>query len=227
MSQPQRGCAFSFRRSHAAFVATALPLFPFCHAYPKRAYETGSGYLDSNLSLRQFVCPHHSPVPDHQTPVVASGFKPIIRPASITDAPIVADFNARLADETEGIRLDPEILRAGVEAVLADPAKGLYWIAEAKGEVIGQLMITLEWSDWRNGYFWWIQSVYVRTDFRGRGVFKALYEFISTEAARRTDVCGLRLYVEQHNARARRTYERLGMRLTGYQLYEADFRLAR
>ena len=159
--------------------------------------------------------------------MAASGFNPSIRPASTTDAPIVADFNARLADETEGIRLDPEILRAGVEAVLADPAKGLYWIAETNGEVVGQLMITLEWSDWRNGYFWWIQSVYVRTDCRGHGIFKALYEFIRTEAARRTDVCGLRLYVEQHNARARRTYERLGMRLTGYQLYEAEFRLSR
>jgi len=150
-----------------------------------------------------------------------------IRPGTPADAPIIANYNALLARETEHLELDPVRLRAGVDAVLSDSTKGSYWVAEAEGEVVGQLMITFEWSDWRNGVFWWIQSVYVRQDWRTRGVFKALYEHVHRLAKAGGDVCGLRLYVEGENQRAKRTYQRLGLRPTCYELYEVDFRIAR
>ena len=151
----------------------------------------------------------------------------LIRPSTPADAPVIAGFNTRLAQETEHLQLDPTRLRAGVDAVLADASKGTYWVAEAGGEVVGQLMITSEWSDWRNGSFWWIQSVYVRADWRLRGVFKALYQHVQQQAKSRNDVCGLRLYVERDNQRARQLYQRLGLRPTTYELYEVDFRIAR
>ena len=151
----------------------------------------------------------------------------LIRPSTPADAPVIAGFNARLAQETEHLQLDPTRLRAGVDAVLADANKGTYWVAEAGGEVVGQLMITFEWSDWRNGSFWWIQSVYVRADWRLRGVFKALYKRVQQQAKSRNDVCGLRLYVERNNQRARQLYQRLGLHPTSYELYEVDFRIAR
>jgi len=151
----------------------------------------------------------------------------LIRPSTPADASVVAEFNALLALETEHLALDRARLRAGVEAVLGDASRGLYWLAMADGEVVGQLMITFEWSDWRNGFFWWIQSVYVRRDWRGRGVFRALYEHIHREAKSRDDVCGLRLYVEQQNQQAQQTYQRLGLRPTTYDCYEVDFRIAR
>ena len=150
-----------------------------------------------------------------------------LRQATPLDAPVIAEFNALLAEETEHLELDRPLLRAGVAAVLADPAKGIYWVAEAEATVVGQLLITLEWSDWRNGYFWWIQSVYVRPDWRGRDVFRSLYEFVRKQAEQRSDVCGLRLYVDADNVRAKQTYARLGLRPTSYQVYELDFRLAR
>ena len=150
-----------------------------------------------------------------------------IRSGSPADAPVITDYNARLARETEQLELDLARLRAGVDAVLADSTKGNYWVAEAGGEVVGQLMITFEWSDWRNGVIWWIQSVYVRQDWRARGVFKALYNHVHRLATSRSDVSGLRLYVEHDNQRAKRTYERLGLRPTSYELYEVDFRIVR
>jgi GNAT superfamily N-acetyltransferase len=150
-----------------------------------------------------------------------------IRQSTPADAPVIAEFNALLARETEHLTLDRNRLGAGVEAVLRDPARGIYWVAEAGGEIVGQLMITFEWSDWRNGFFWWIQSVYVRQDWRARGVFRALYERVHREAKSRADVCGLRLYVERENQLAHRTYERLGLRPTSYDFYEVDFRIAR
>jgi GNAT superfamily N-acetyltransferase len=146
-----------------------------------------------------------------------------IRNARPEDAAVVAEFNARLAAETEGRTLEPAVLAEGVRQAIADPAKALYWLAEVDGRVVGQLMLTLEWSDWRNGWFWWIQSVYVHPDWRGRGVFTQLYRWVETEARRRADVCGLRLYMENDNARARRTYERLGLRGTHYQVFETEF----
>ena len=128
----------------------------------------------------------------------------------------------RLAHETEGLTLDPECIHPGVAALLSDPSKGLYYVAEAAGAVVGQVMITYEWSDWRNGNIWWLQSVYVRKDFRQRGVFRALFNHLTQLALTRRDVCGLRLYMHADNSRARQSYERLGMRRTKYEVFEME-----
>ena len=146
-----------------------------------------------------------------------------IRQATIADTAVVVRFNALIASETESKTLDTALLQKGVEALLADASKGIYFLAEANGNVVGQTMITYEWSDWRNGTFWWIQSVYVAEEARGSGVFKALFGHIHALAKNRSDVCGLRLYVDEHNARARQTYERLGMEHSHYRMYETDF----
>jgi len=146
-----------------------------------------------------------------------------IRQASLSDAPVIAEFNLRLAEETEQLRLDPAIVRAGVAAILSDPIKGLYFVAEMDGVVVGQLMITYEWSDWRNGNLWWIQSVYVKPEFRGQGVFGALFKHLEDLARASHGVAGLRLYMDAENHRARRTYERLGMKHSNYEVFEIDF----
>jgi len=146
-----------------------------------------------------------------------------IRQATLSDAPVVAEFNLRLAEETERLRLNPEVVRAGVAAALSDPAKGIYFVGETEGAVVGQLMITYEWSDWRNGNFWWIQSVYVKPEFRGRGVFRALFKHLEGLARSNPEVAGLRLYMHTENHRARRTYEQLGMKHSDYEVFETDF----
>ena len=143
-----------------------------------------------------------------------------LRPATPADADLVAAYNAALALESEGKVLDPGTLAAGVRAVLADPAKGVYTLAESGGEVVGQLMLTYEWSDWRNGWFWWIQSVYVRPDARRGGVFRALFADVVARAAADPGVIGVRLYMEHDNARARQTYLSLGMVEAGYEVFE-------
>jgi ribosomal protein S18 acetylase RimI-like enzyme len=147
------------------------------------------------------------------------------RPAQPTDAEVIVEFNVRLAAESEGKRLDRETLRRGVAAVLADRAKGRYFVAvaESKGEVIGQVMLTYEWSDWRDGFIWWIQSVYVAEPHRRRGVFRALFEHVRREAEADPGVVGLRLYVEEHNTRAHATYGNLGMNRPGYFVMETMF----
>ena len=151
-----------------------------------------------------------------------------IRRAISSDAPVIAAFNAAMARETEHLELDPIRLLTGVEAVLADPAKGFYTVAESGGgQVVGQLMITFEWSDWRNGNFWWIQSVYVDAPARGTGVYKRLYEHIRHAAAEAGNVCGLRLYVERDNTRAQEVYRRQGMQATAYRMFEVDFVIGR
>lgn len=132
-----------------------------------------------------------------------------------------------MARETEGLELDRDRLRRGVEAVLEDRTKGFYWVAEIDNRVVGQTLVTQEWSDWRNGAFWWIQSVYVEPESRGSGVFRALYEHVDREARAHPGVCGLRLYVEQENHKAQNAYERLGMKRTPYWIYEVDFVLGR
>jgi len=142
-----------------------------------------------------------------------------IRIATIEDATTIADFNTRLAHETEHLALDGATLEAGVGAAIADPLKATYYLAEIDGKVAGQLMITHEWSDWRNGDMWWIQSVYVAADFRRRGVFKALYEHVR-EAARKSGAAGIRLYVERENQKAQDTYRKLGMSMTPYLVME-------
>ena len=148
-----------------------------------------------------------------------------VRQAEPGDADVIARFNGLMAEETEHRALDASVLGPGVRAVLGDPSKGIYFVAEIGGEVVGQLMITYEWSDWRNGNFWWIQSVYVKQEFRSRGVFRALFEHVRALAGQRNDICGIRLYVEESNERAKRTYEKLGLKKTGYELFEIDFTL--
>lgn len=145
---------------------------------------------------------------------------PTIRRATPADAAVVSDFNQRLAHESEGKTLDPALLRAGVAAALADPHKALYFLAEEEGVVIGQTMVTTEWSDWRNGWFWWVQSVYVVPEARRRGVFRMLYEHVVQAARADPGVVGLRLYVERDNHTAQGTYARLGMERTGYLVFE-------
>jgi GNAT superfamily N-acetyltransferase len=143
-----------------------------------------------------------------------------IRRATPADAPIVAEFNRRLADETEGKTLDPVVLAAGVAAILADPGKGFYFVADLDNAVAGTMMITFEWSDWRNGWLWWIQSVYVKAEARRQGVFRALYEHVYQLARAEPGVIGLRLYVDNHNHAAQATYRGLGMSPAGYLVFE-------
>jgi GNAT superfamily N-acetyltransferase len=145
-----------------------------------------------------------------------------IRKAEPSDAAVITDFNVRLAAESEKLHLDRACVALGVAAVLEDPAKGIYFIAEAEGAVAGQLMITYEWSDWRNGNIWWIQSVYVKEEFRRRQVFRKLFDHLVQLARGQKDVCGLRLYMHGDNLRARQTYERLGMKATHYEVFEKE-----
>lgn len=147
----------------------------------------------------------------------------LLRDANLGDADIISEYNARLARETEGRELDHTVLTAGVRALLADTAKGRYFVAESAGEVIGQVMITYEWSDWRNGTIWWLQSVYVQAAFRRQGVFRALFEHVQRLASQQPGVCGLRLYVERENERAKDAYARQGMVNAGYEVFERVF----
>jgi len=146
-----------------------------------------------------------------------------VRRARISDAATIAEFNRRLAWETEQKVLDADKLRPGVEAVFGDPSKGFYIVGELNGEVVAQLMITFEWSDWRNGWFWWIQSVFVREDVRRGGVFRTLYAEVERQANEAGNVIGLRLYVEKDNAKARTTYMNLGMHDAGYTVFEVTW----
>jgi GNAT superfamily N-acetyltransferase len=141
-----------------------------------------------------------------------------IRAARPEDTEIIARFNEQLASETEGLVLDPFVIRAGVRALLQDPAKGRYFVAATNGKVVGQIMHTYEWSDWRNAWFWWIQSVYVAPESRAQGVFKALHRHLEMLASSTGSICGLRLYVEDGNQRAQEVYTRLGLKMAGYRV---------
>ncbi|PCJ58871.1 MAG: GNAT family N-acetyltransferase [Planctomycetota bacterium] len=143
-----------------------------------------------------------------------------IRFASEADCEIIAQFNIDMAFETEELKLIPAVITAGVKNMLANPSHGFYLVATIEEKIIGCLMITKEWSDWRNGLFWWIQSVYVMADFRGRGVYRQLYNHVQLLAQKEDNVCGFRLYVEQDNMKAQSTYKKLGMAETNYKLYE-------
>lgn len=144
----------------------------------------------------------------------------MIRTANIKDLDIITHYNYQLAFETEGLTLDKTKLKNGVESLLLDETKGKYYLFEQENKVIGQLLITYEWSDWRNANFWWIQSVYVHLDYRKQGIFKALYKYIQNITVNDSSVCGLRLYVEKNNKKAQTTYRSLGMNPSIYNLYE-------
>jgi len=143
-----------------------------------------------------------------------------IRLATAPDAPALVEFNQAMALETEGKTLDAQTLKSGVESVFDDEKKGFYVVAEEAGIIAGGLMVTYEWSDWRNGWFWWIQSVYILPEHRGRGIYRLLYEFVKAQAAEEKNVCGFRLYVEKENVGAQKVYEKLGMESSHYLMYE-------
>lgn len=143
-----------------------------------------------------------------------------IRQATPADAGVVTEFNRLLAEESEGKALDLALLSVGVSKALADPSKAAYFLAEEQGRVVGQLSYTKEWSDWRNGWIWWLQSVYVRPEARRRGVLRSLYAHLHQAAQQDPEVIGLRLYVERENERAHKTYLGMGMRWTSYLVME-------
>jgi GNAT superfamily N-acetyltransferase len=142
-----------------------------------------------------------------------------IRKATTADAPAIIDFQKKMAWETEQLSLPPEMITNGVKAVFINPSLGQYWVAEKEDNVIASLLITNEWSDWRNTTVWWFQSVYVLPAYRRTGVFRAMYSHIKNEAEKQ-GVAGLRLYVETNNSRAQKTYEALGMNNRHYAMYE-------
>jgi GNAT superfamily N-acetyltransferase len=150
-----------------------------------------------------------------------------IRPGRRDDVETIVLFNAAMALETEGRQLDHDTLRKGTLAFLSSPGYGFYILAEVPGDnsykPVGQLMITYEWSDWRNGAFWWIQSVYVVPDRRGLGVFRAMHDHILVKAKADPRICGIRLYVERENHKAQTVYQRVGLFPSVYTVYEQDF----
>lgn len=143
-----------------------------------------------------------------------------IRVATHTDVAALVRFNQLMAWETEQKKLREAVLIKGVSALVSDKNKGFYLVAEQNSEVVGSLMVTTEWSDWRNGVFWWVQSVYISPDFRRKGIYAQLYAQVKVLAEKQQDVCGFRLYVEKENLIAQKTYESLGMQPTHYLMYE-------
>ena len=146
-----------------------------------------------------------------------------VRRGTAGDLDVIVAFNRAMALETEGKTLDQATVAPGVRKGLEDPNRSLYFVAEVDGRAVGQTMITPEWSDWRNGFFWWIQSVYVEPAFRRRGVFRALHQHIRELAKQQPGVCGLRLYVHDENRRAIEIYRKLGMPVTRYVLCEEEW----
>ena len=144
----------------------------------------------------------------------------IIRRALAQDEDELARFNSSIALETEGVELIPEVIAAGVKAMIENPQMGFYLVVELDNGIQASLMVTTEWSDWRNGMFWWIQSVYVRPAYRRQGLYRELYTRVKEMAEQEPSVCGYRLYVERDNVNAQKTYQSLGMSETDYKLFE-------
>jgi ribosomal protein S18 acetylase RimI-like enzyme len=143
-----------------------------------------------------------------------------IRKARPDDITAIVEFQRRLANESENLTLDQAIVRKGVQAIFDDPTKGAYFVAEIDGSISGCHSITYEWSDWRNGTVWWIQSVYVVEKYRKHGVFKAMFHNLQTLIANDASVMGLRLYVDKSNVRAQKAYEAIGMNGEHYSTFE-------
>ena len=146
--------------------------------------------------------------------------KLIITPASVDDLPHMVDFQLNMAFETEGLKLDKRVLENGIGSALNDSGKARYFIAKSNDKPVGMLMITTEWSDWRAGWVWWIQSVYVVPEMRGEGVFGALYSYVKELVKEMHDVMGIRLYVDKRNLRAQKVYEAVGMTGEHYATFE-------
>ena len=145
-----------------------------------------------------------------------------IRRATLDDVSIIAKYNYNLAFETEDKKLNMSILTNGVKRLIEDESKAVYHVCEIDGKIVGQIMYTYEWSDWRNGTFLWVQSVYVNKENRGMGVFKALYTYIKDMCDKDENICGIRLYVERENYVAQNTYSNLGMNECNYHMYEYE-----
>lgn len=145
-----------------------------------------------------------------------------LRFAGPADRDVLVEFARAMARETEDRELDPEVVRAGVATLLADPSRGRVLVVEDAGRVVATLMLTWEWSDWRNGLFWWIQSVYVAPTHRRSGLYRRMHDHVRALAAAEPDVCGLRLYVERENLTAQKTYRALGMEETPYLIFEEE-----
>jgi GNAT superfamily N-acetyltransferase len=143
-----------------------------------------------------------------------------VREARRDDAAIIIEFQLAMALETEGLTLDRDILTRGVYAIFDTPTLGRYYVVESDGRVVASLLITYEWSDWRNGMVWWIQSVYTAPDFRRRGVYAALYAHIRAQVEPEPNIRGIRLYVDNRNADAQKVYTRLGMEGEHYRVFE-------
>jgi GNAT superfamily N-acetyltransferase len=144
-----------------------------------------------------------------------------VRAGRAEDAPRIAEFQCAMALETEGKALRPEVVERAIRRAMGDPSRGEYFVAEVDGRLVGSLMLTREWSDWRDAWWVWIQSVYTAPEARRRGVYRALYAAVRTQSEAAPDVLGIRLYVEEANASARSIYERLGMQASSYCFYEA------
>lgn len=147
----------------------------------------------------------------------------VVRLAERNDAGVIADFNISMAMETEDKELCGDVVKQGVLGLFDRPEYGFYVVAKVGDEIAGSLMITYEWSDWRSGLFWWIQSVYVRSEFRQKGVFRKMYDFLKRRASQQEEVCGFRLYVEKSNTIAQSTYEKIGLCEIYYRVYEEAF----
>lgn len=146
-----------------------------------------------------------------------------VRKASEDDVTSISQFNIQMAWETERKELDKQTITAGVRSLFHKPEYGFYMVAETGNEIVATLMITHEWSDWRNGLFWWIQSVYVKPDYRRQGIYRSMYDAVLKLAKNHPEVCGCRLYVEKENITAQKTYKALGMSETHYKMYEEIF----
>jgi ribosomal protein S18 acetylase RimI-like enzyme len=146
--------------------------------------------------------------------------KRIYREAFFEDLPVITDFQIAMAEETEQLRLDPQVCAQGVFAVLSDSKLGRYYVCEQDGAVVASTLITYEWSDWRNGVVWWIQSVYVSPSARGQGVYGGLYQHLQTLADANPQVRGIRLYVDRRNSAAQEVYTKLGMNGEHYRVFE-------
>jgi ribosomal protein S18 acetylase RimI-like enzyme len=145
-----------------------------------------------------------------------------IRIATATDAGSLVVFNQAMALETEGKTLADEKISPGVAAVFGDEKKGFYVVVENESKIIGGMMVTYEWSDWRNAWFWWIQSVYILPEMRGQKLYSRMYDFVKAQAAEAGNVCGFRLYVETDNAHAQKVYDAVGMQASHYLMYEEE-----
>jgi ribosomal protein S18 acetylase RimI-like enzyme len=147
----------------------------------------------------------------------------LVRTGQEKDIDTLVKFNIKLAHQTEQKQLSQPTVTQGVQTLFKNPKYGFYTVAEVDGEVVGCCMVTYEWSDWRCGLFWWIQSVYVKPEFRRQGIFRKLYEFLKEKASYEQNVCGFRLYVEQSNQTGQNTYSGVGMKEAPYKFYEESF----